>query len=150
MTPPEPNPPPRAGGELPTDGPPEDMDAEGQNPATESPLSNLPFTLTVPEIEVKMVNAGSLSHYEIWIAATTLSLSTAVGFLVAYLQSFHENAAGVMESDIYLLVVAIIFGMLTLLFFVALLLQRRALWKESTRYRMRGTRVVDHEGGSDS
>jgi len=117
--------------------------AEQANPLAETPLANLPFTLTVPEIEVRMVNAGSLSHYEIWITAASLSLSTAVGFLVAYFQSFHKNALGQEESDTYLLVAGIVFAALTVLFLIALVLQRRALWKESTRYKMRGTRIIE-------
>lgn len=92
-----------------------------------------------------MVNAGSLSHYEIWITATTLSFSTAVGFIVAYLQSFNENAAGKTESDPYLLIVGSVFIILTLLFLIAVVLQRRALWRESTRYKMRGTRIIEDD-----
>lgn len=66
---------------------------------TENPLSSsFAFQLTVPPIEVKMVNAVALSDYELWLFASSLMFSAAVGFFVAYAQSFH-TAGGHQEKN---------------------------------------------------
>jgi hypothetical protein len=103
-----------------------------------NPLGDyLPFSLSLPTIEVRMVNAAGLEDYEIWFAFSSALAASVVGFAVAYMQSFHTTSQGIEESQPIFAVVAVIFAML----FVASALRagflRGRLKRETRTYAMR-------------
>jgi predicted permease len=110
---------------------------------TENPFaSSFAFQLTIPPIEVEMVNASGLSDYEVWLFVASLVFSFTVGFFVAYAQSFHKVGTG-QESDGTFLVVAILFLVLFFVFFGRALTIRLRLRKNARSYKMSATNVID-------
>jgi hypothetical protein len=107
----------------------------GANPLKEQ----LDFSLSVPQIEVRMVNAAVLEEYEIWVLASSLLSSASVGFIVAYLQSFETNSAGAQQSDATYLVVAIIFVVLLAISGTRAIRLRRRIASESRTYAMKAS-----------
>ena len=92
-----------------------------------------------------MVDAAVLEDYEIWFALASILVSAMVGFLVAYIQSYHEliNVGTTIVArrggdDVYL-VVAVVFGILFLLAGGRALVLRGRIKKKSTTYAMQAT-----------
>jgi hypothetical protein len=114
--------------------------AGGSESSSANPLGeHLDFSLSVPTIEVRMVNAASLEDYEIWFLVSSLVSSAAIGFLVAYMQSFQEDAQGVERGDGTFLVVALIFCALMVLCVWRAITLRRRITSESKTYQMRAS-----------
>lgn len=110
---------------------------------TENPMArSFAFQLTVPPIEVKMVNAIALNDYEVWLFVASLAFSAAVGFVVAYLQSIH-TASGHSQSNHSFLVMSILCAILFLVFFVRALLVRRGLARNARTYEMTASARVE-------
>ena len=106
--------------------------------ATPNPMEGLGVNVYVPDIEVRMVNAGALEEYEIWFGSASVLVATTVGFLVAYIQSFSEKDTH--GNSIFLVV--------TILFFVFFLgaacragVLRLRIRRKSRSYPMRVTSV---------
>jgi membrane protein DedA with SNARE-associated domain len=122
---------------------PSQDDTTTNDQTTENPFaSSFAFQLTVPPIEVEMVNASGLSDYEVWLFVASLVFSFTVGFFVAYAQSFHTVGTR-QESDRTFLVVAILFLILFFVFFGRALTIRWRLRKNARTYKMSATNVVD-------
>jgi hypothetical protein len=105
--------------------------------ATANPLADaLTFNLSLPTIEVRMVNASALEEYEIWFGASSVVAAGTVGFLVAYLQSF-QTVNRVHQSQPAYLVVTVLFFVLFLLAALRAWIVRRRLRLESRTYSMK-------------
>jgi heme/copper-type cytochrome/quinol oxidase subunit 2 len=89
-----------------------------------------------------MVNAVSLSDYEVWLFVASLAFSTAVGCFVAYLQDVHA-ASGHQHKDKILLVFGVVFAVLFVVFFVRGLFIRHGLRKNARTYQMSASSRVD-------
>jgi hypothetical protein len=118
---------------------------------TQNPLGHtggMPFNLYMPELEVRMINASRFGDYEWWSFAASASLSAAVGFFVAYLQSgeavdHHRRYEG------GYLATGMVFVLLLLVFAGRAAVIRRQLTMNSRTYRMKATEIVDDEHSSD-
>jgi predicted permease len=113
-------------------GTPDDVD-------TPNPMEGLGVNVLVPDLEVRMVNAGALEEYEIWFGMSSVFAAAVVGFLVAYIQSFHTNAKGDEHSDPTLLVVALVFLLLFLGAMIRTIVLRLRIRRKSRSYPMRVT-----------
>jgi hypothetical protein len=113
-------------------GTPDDVD-------TPNPVEGWGVNVLVPDLEVRMVNAGALEEYEIWFGMASIFASALVGFFVAYLQSFRTDANGVEHSDPVLLGVAFLFLLFLIGAAVRAILLRRRISKKSQSYAMRVT-----------
>lgn len=117
----------------------------GQSRPTQNPLAGgFDFSLHMPELEVRMINAATLGDYETWLYAASLVFSAMVGFAVAYLQSFHE-VKGKDVGDGLFLAVAIVFLALFVLFFTRAMIINRRLRASSKTYRMRAVEGPDDQ-----
>ncbi len=117
---------------------------QAQAAPTQNPLSSgFDFSLHMPELEVRMVNAATLGDYETWLYAASLAFSAIAGFAVAYLQSFHQVRGGQDVGNGLYLVVTVIFLALFLLFYVRALVIRRTLKAATKTYRMRAVEGSD-------
>jgi hypothetical protein len=113
---------------------------EGEEGASSNPLGeNLDFSLSVPPIEVRMVNAAALEDYEIWFLTSSLVGSAAIGFLVAFLQSFHDDRMGNSHSDTTLLIVCLVFTLLLALSAGRAIVLRRRIKSQSKTYSMKAS-----------
>lgn len=111
---------------------------QAQVSPTQNPLSSgFDFSLHMPELEVRMVNAATLGDYETWLYAASLVFTSAAGFAVAYMQSFHTVRPGQEASNGLYLVVAIIFFILFLLFYARAIIIRKTLKAATKTYKMR-------------
>jgi hypothetical protein len=104
-------------------------------------VQELPFSLTIPPVEVRWVNALTLGEYEIWMLVASLAFSAAAGFLVAYFQSGHtfhvaKNIVLKEAHDGTFLVVALIFVILFAVFLGRGLWLRREIWSNAPTYKM--------------
>ena len=71
--------------------------------------TSLNVVVSVPEaIEIRMVNASSLSDYEMWVFLASVLSNAVVGFVVATIQAYDSNATNACQ----LLMTAIVFGIL--------------------------------------
>jgi hypothetical protein len=113
-------------------------EVQAQQPPFEEGLD---FTLQVPVIEAKMVNADVLSDYEIWFFSASLAFSSVVGFLVAYLQSLEDETPGVTSY----LIVTVVFAVLFLVFLARTIVLRVRIRREVRTYPMRATGVPNPE-----
>ncbi len=86
-----------------------------------------------------MVNAAALEEYEIWFLASSMVASAAVGFFVAFMQSFQRGSDGTQHSDGTYLVVGVVFGLLTALCIWRAILLRKRITSESKTYRMKAS-----------
>lgn len=65
-----------------------DLSGPGAVPAEDPFGGGLNVTVSIPEtVEIKMVDATTLTDYEIWMAITSILSSIAVGFIVAAVQT---------------------------------------------------------------
>jgi hypothetical protein len=105
--------------------------------STQEPTSgDFAVSVSVPEvIEIRMVDASTLSDYEIWFFASGGFLTFAVAFLVAYIQEMDPKVATV------LLIVAVLFGVVFALFLIMTLVKRHALRKKGRTIQLRTSRV---------
>ena len=72
---------------------------------------SLNVVVSVPEaIEIRMVNASTLSDYEMWIFLASILSNAVVGFVVATFQAYDAKAANAKQ----LLMTGIVFGILFL------------------------------------
>jgi len=81
----------------------------------------------------------ALEDYEIWFGAASVLAAAAVGFVVAYIQSFQKDAHGIETSDPTFIIVAIL---LVVLFAGAVwrtVTLRNRIKRESRSYPMRFT-----------
>jgi hypothetical protein len=110
---------------------------------TSNPVEGWGVNVLVPDLEVRMVNAGALEEYELWFGLSSVFAAAIVGFFVAYLQSFRTTAQGVQENDPTFLWVAILFLLLLLGAGIRTLLLRRRIQKKSRSYSMTVTAQRD-------
>jgi hypothetical protein len=101
----------------------------------------------MPPINVKMVDADRLGDYEIWLFAASICVSTAVGFLVAYLQGSSAPSGGT-EHQIGLCMGAGVAFVLFLAFFGRALWIRRELSREANTYAMRAEQIPQQQDTS--
>lgn len=113
-------------------GTPDDVD-------TPNPVEGWGVNVLVPDLEVRMVNAGALEEYEIWFGMASIFASAVVGFFVAYLQSFHTDAKGVEHSEPVFLGVAILFCLFLIGAAARAFVLRRRISRKSQSYAMRVT-----------
>ena len=75
-----------------------------------NPLSkSLNVVVSVPEaIEIRMVNASSLSDYEMWVFLASVLSNAVVGFVVATIQAYDANATNARQ----LLMTGVVFAIL--------------------------------------
>lgn len=127
---------PNSGAELPTSG----SAGEGGESASSNPLGeDLDFSLSVPPIEVRMVNAAALEDYEIWFLTSSIVGSAAIGFLVAFIQSFHDDRMGDSHSDATLLIVCLVFTVLLGVAAGRAIILRRRIKSQSKTYSMKAS-----------
>jgi hypothetical protein len=120
---------------------------------TANPLgSGFTFDLLLPKIQVRMVDAAALEEYEIWIVAASICAAATVGFVVAYLQSFHlalrvgQTIVQRQNGEPTFLVVAILFFALLLLSLVRILVLRNRITSRAKTYSMQAV-SGDQAGG---
>ncbi|WP_146763042.1 hypothetical protein [Micromonospora noduli] len=107
--------------------------------SSENPIRNsIELNVSLPAIEVKMLNASSLADYEVWLFVASVTSSTSVGFLVAYFQSLADKDGG---ADIAMLVSAIIFGVIFVVTFGRAMGLRKSISKEAKSVRMQATEI---------
>ena len=104
--------------------------------SSENPMAQFPLSLSVPDIEVRMVNAAGLEDYEIWLFIASLSSSATVGFVVAWLQSGELIKGETVGRDAYYLVVAGVFFVVFAVTFIRALQLRQRIRKAGNTYRM--------------
>jgi hypothetical protein len=102
-------------------------------------MEGLGVNVFVPDIEVRMVNAGALEEYEIWFGMSSIFGTFFAGFLVAYLQSFRTDAKGLEHSEPIYLVVASLFFIFLIGASIRAFLLRRRISEKSQSYPMRVT-----------
>jgi hypothetical protein len=120
------------------------VNSDDEQTRTTNPLSSaFDFRLSMPELEVRMVNAATLGDFEVWLYAASLTFSAVVGFLVAYLQSFHKTVAGNTDSSPSLLVMTIVLFLLFIGFSIRAAILRRALRSGTKTYKMRAVGESD-------
>jgi len=108
----------------------------------ENPLARgIDFNLSVPSIEVRMVNASSLTDYEIWIFCASLAFGGFIGFVVAFLQSI-RTIRGVQQLDLSLGVLAALCLILFLVFLVRALVIRRQISRDTHTFNMTASERV--------
>ena|SRR5205809_2240610 len=108
----------------------------------ENPIAKgLSVTVSVPEtIEIRMVDVSALDDYEMWVLLSTIVISFAVGFTVAFVQE---------PSKLYLLAVAILAFLLFVCCLSFALYKRARLRRKSKRVQMKVSEVVEDEIDSD-
>ena len=112
-----------------------------------SPSRNLenPFaiTLSVPEsVEVRLVDASTLSDYEVWFFFASLLGSAVIGFFVACLQAPPtERGVFIIMTIIFLLLFAFALGMTVS--------KRHKIKAKTRRVRYRIGEQVQDEGGQE-
>jgi len=115
---------------------------------TVNPLEgSFSFDLSVPKITVRMVDAAGLEEYELWFAAASVSASAAIGFLVAFFQSFQQETLvsgrlvhqGGSTAD---LIVTVLFTLFLIAAGLRVLVLRRRIHQKSATYSMQAVRDV--------
>lgn len=123
-----------------TTGPTAKQSAEPTQPFGQA----VPFNLTIPPLETRLVDAGALEDYEIWVFWTSLLLSAFVGFLVAYIQSVEGN-----KPSSPTLIISIFLALMTLLAAVRVVLLRRRLNVTAIHYPMVAVAQQPRSGRED-
>ena len=105
--------------------------------ATGNPLGeSFNITVSVPEsIEIKMVNASTLSDYEIWFFIASVLASAVIGFLVGTFQAFDAKAANAPQ----LLWTTIVWIVLFVIAIVTTFVKRYKLKKTGKSIKLRTT-----------
>jgi hypothetical protein len=98
---------------------------------TSNPLEGLNVNVSMPTLEVRMVNAGALEEYEIWFGWSSVLAAAAVGFGVAFVQSLST------ETGWTFLAVTIVFVVLLGLAAGRARKLRKRISEESDTYKMR-------------
>lgn len=109
------------------------------NPLT----SGLDFNLSVPPIEVEMVNASALADYETWLFSASLAASAMVGFGVASLQSLHTDSKGNLTIDVGPTAFTGVSIVLLIVFLKRVRALRQRIKQGARKIRMRASEVVD-------
>jgi hypothetical protein len=105
----------------------EDGSADAAGKTDNAAAQLFDVTYSFPDsVEIRMVDASSLSDYEIWFAIASLLSNFAVGFLIAYIQSNHDGS---------LLVTALIFVVMLIGAVVMAAAKRSKLGKKARRYK---------------
>jgi hypothetical protein len=126
--------------ENPQDEPPRPVTPDAVD--TVNPLEGLGLNVFVPDIEVRLVHAGALEEYELWFGLASILAASAVGFMVAYIQSFGEkDIHGTAHPDKTFLVVTILFFVLFVGVATRAGFLRWRIKKKSSSYQMRVTSV---------
>ena len=100
--------------------------------------SDFNIAISIPEkIEIRMVDASSLSDYEIWFFSATALVTLFTGFLVASLQEADGRVQRVLS------VVSLIFGILFLGTLTMTLIKRHSLRSKVRTIRFKTSRVAD-------
>ena len=117
----------------------EDYSAE----SSENPSSgDFNISLSIPkQIEVRMVDASTLSDYEVWFFASSSLLSFVVGFTVAFSQESDPKAKGIYG------VVTLIFAVLLLACLIMTFVKRYYLRKKGKTVLLKTSRVVEKPNG---
>jgi len=96
-----------------------------------NPLAGIDITVSVPEtVDIKLVDARTLTDYEIWITIFTILASITTGFWV----SFSGNT--IPEKESLLIVISFVFTGLTIISFIIACIKRRTLRKKSKTYNL--------------
>jgi cbb3-type cytochrome oxidase subunit 1 len=115
-------------------------DIDPQQPATpdevptSNPLEGLDVNVSMPTLEVRMVNAGALEEYEIWFGWSSALIAAVVGFGVAFIQSLSTAS-----TDWTFLAVTVVFGALVAAAVLRTIKLRKRIAEESDTYPMRLT-----------
>lgn len=115
-------------------------DIDPQQPATPdevptpNPLEGLDVKVSMPTLEVRMVNAGALEEYEIWFGWSSTLAAAVVGFGVAFIQSLSTPS-----TDWTFLAVTTVFAILLGFAVVRTVSLRKRIEEESETYPMRLT-----------
>lgn len=114
-----------------------EVQSEQQRPATANPLgSSLNIVVSVPDsIEIRMVDASTLSDYEVWFFMSSVLASAVVGFIVAFIQACDSTAPN-MTSLGY---TAVMFLVLFLVALITTFVKRNSLRKKAKTVRLRAT-----------
>lgn len=117
----------------------DEVESFGRSVASEEPTGNdFDITLSIPgNIEIRMVDASSLSDYEIWFSGASAILSILTGFVVAFIQETEPEIARVF------LIVAVIFAVIFVACLVMTLLKRHDLRRKGKHIRLRTSRAVE-------
>jgi hypothetical protein len=117
----------------------EDYSAESsENPSA----GDFNISLSIPkQIEIRMVDASTLSDYEIWFFASSSLLSFVVGFTVAFSQEADAKAKGI-YLVVTLIFVALLVGCLIMTF-----VKRYCLRKKGKTVLLKTSRVVEKPNG---
>jgi hypothetical protein len=111
--------------------------AEASQESKDSPFNIL---VSVPEsIRIRMVDATSLSDYEIWFFGSGALLSVLTGFLVAYIQ---EDKA---EVEKVLGIATLLFAVLFLSCLVMTFVKRHTLRKKGRTIKLKTSGVTEEE-----
>jgi len=112
---------------------------QSQAPASQEPVSgDLDISLSLPaSIEIRMVDASTLSDYEIWFFSSSGLLSFLTGFLVAWFQETDARASKLLG------IVCLIFVVLFLGCFVMTLLKRRTMKSKSRTIRLKTSKIAE-------
>jgi heme/copper-type cytochrome/quinol oxidase subunit 3 len=95
--------------------------------------------VSVPtNIEVKMVDASTLSDYEIWFFSSSSLLSCTVGFVIAYIQA-PEDKTQYIKS---LLVTSLIFGVLFIFCVIMTFIKRHSLKKKGQTINLKTGKII--------
>jgi hypothetical protein len=94
------------------------------------PLGGLDVNVSMPTLEVRMVNAGALEEYEIWFGWSSALVAAVVGFAVAFIQSIST------KTDWTFLAVAVVFAALLAAAITRTVKLRKRIEKESETYPM--------------
>ena len=110
---------------------------QSRAPASQEPLSgDFDISLSLPAtIEVRMVDASTLSDYEIWFFGSGGLLSILVGFVVAWAQETDPHVSKILG------VVCLIFAALLISCLVMTLMKRHTMRKKSRTIRLKTSKV---------
>jgi hypothetical protein len=104
--------------------------------ATSNPLSGFPVNVSLPTIEVRMVDAAALDDYELWFGFASFCAAAVIAFVVALVQSLADHAKG----QLIYIVVAVLFFVLSVLTGLRAKHVREEIRKQAKTYPMH---VVD-------
>ena len=117
----------------------DEVEQYSQSEASQEPNSTgLNVLVSIPSsIEIKMVDATSLSDYEIWFFGSGALLSVLTGFLVAYIQ---EGVAAVAKV---LGVAALVFLVLFIFCLIMTFVKRHAVRKKGQTFRLKTSNIIE-------
>jgi hypothetical protein len=110
---------------------------QSQAPASQEPVSgDLDISLSLPAtIEIRMVDASTLSDYEIWFFSSGGLLSFLAGFIVAWFQETDARASKLLG------LVCLIFAALFLGCFLMTLTKRNTMKSKSRTVRLKTSKI---------